>query len=107
LPAVVRANARRAWEEEGAALVAVQKYACALEFLTDQRTPDDPLEGALALAGYLADLNRSLSLPGLAHYGVTRADFPRIVAGSRGSSMKTNPVELSDDELTAILEESL
>lgn len=49
----------------------------------------------------------SLALPGLAAYGVTCADLPRIVANARGSSMRTNPVELSDAELTHILEERL
>jgi alcohol dehydrogenase len=34
-----------------------------------------------------------------------RSDFPRIVADSRGSSMKTNPVVLTDEEITHILEE--
>ena len=46
---------------------------------------------------------RALRLPTLAHYGVTPADIPRIVANSRGSSMKTNPVRLEDSEIAAIL----
>ena len=46
---------------------------------------------------------RELKLPTLAHYGVTPADMPRIVANSRGSSMKTNPVQLEDSEIAAIL----
>ncbi len=46
---------------------------------------------------------RELRLPALAHYGVTPADIPRIVAHSRGSSMKTNPVRLEDSEIAAIL----
>jgi alcohol dehydrogenase len=45
----------------------------------------------------------ALQLPRLAHYGVTQADIPRIVAHSRGSSMKTNPVRLEDSEIAAIL----
>jgi alcohol dehydrogenase len=45
----------------------------------------------------------ALQLPTLAHYGVTQADIPRIVAHSRGSSMKTNPVQLEDSEIAAIL----
>ena len=31
------------------------------------------------------------------------ADIPRIMADSRGSSMRTNPVILTDAEVTAIL----
>ena len=46
---------------------------------------------------------RVLGVPGLASRGVTADAFPAIVAESRGSSMKTNPVTLTDRELTAIL----
>ena len=47
------------------------------------------------------------SCPRLAHFGVTLADIPRIVANSRGSSMKTNPLQLEDSEIAAILEARL
>lgn len=56
-----------------------------------------------ALIDVLETWTRELELPTLAHYGVTSADIPRIVANSRGSSMKTNPVLLDDSEITAIL----
>jgi alcohol dehydrogenase len=58
----------------------------------------------------------ALELPRLSAYrisrgdilrGVTSADFPRIVANSRGSSMKTNPIVLTDAEITRILEARL
>jgi alcohol dehydrogenase class IV len=41
----------------------------------------------------------------LLQLGVRREQIPTIVKSSRGSSMSGNPRELSDDELTAILEE--
>ena len=44
-----------------------------------------------------------LALPRLALYGIGEGDLPRIVAASRGSSMTTNPLVLSDRELTQIL----
>ena len=44
-----------------------------------------------------------LDLPRLSAYGVGEGDLPRIVAASRGSSMKTNPLVLTDAELTDIL----
>jgi len=44
---------------------------------------------------------------GLSSFGITASDIPSIVADSRGSSMKTNPVTLTDDEIAAILEASL
>ncbi len=63
-----------------------------------------PKEVALAtLLEVLADWTTRLKLPRLSHYGVTRQDFPRVVANSRGSSMKTNPVLLNDGEISAIL----
>lgn len=63
-----------------------------------------PKEVALAtLLEVLADWTIQLKLPRLSHYGITRQDFPRVVANSRGSSMKTNPVLLNDGEISAIL----
>jgi alcohol dehydrogenase len=112
LPAVIRANVRRAGPEADAAMLA--KLATVLALLADDPSVfkvaaagDSQCVLAFALADCLADLNRKLGLPGLEHYGVTREDFPRIVAGARGASMKTNPVELDDAELAKILEEAL
>ncbi|MFP5404068.1 MAG: iron-containing alcohol dehydrogenase [Gammaproteobacteria bacterium] len=56
-----------------------------------------------ALVDTLTAWTHALQLPRLADYGVTAADLPRIVANSRGSSMKTNPVTLDDADLAAIL----
>jgi alcohol dehydrogenase class IV len=44
-----------------------------------------------------------LDLPRLSVYGIGDGDLARIVAASRGGSMKTNPIMLSDAELTHIL----
>ena len=38
---------------------------------------------------------------------VAALDFPRLVAGSRGSSMRYNPVELSDPQIEGILRAAL
>jgi len=43
----------------------------------------------------------------LSQLGVTREHIPALVAGSRGSSMSGNPRDLSDEELTQILEDIL
>ena len=51
----------------------------------------------------LRDWEQELDLPRLSAYGIAAADFPRIVAPCRAGSMKTNPIELSDGELTSIL----
>jgi len=56
-----------------------------------------------ALPSALDRLAAELQIPRLATYGVTADAFPALVAESRGSSMRTNPVVLTDDEIRAIL----
>jgi alcohol dehydrogenase len=107
LAAVVRMNTRRA-RENGLTDLG-RKYAHAarqLDVLIPAEASND-WDRADRLADHLRTLNELLAVSGLAHYGITRDDFPEIAAGARGNSMKTNPVELSDDDLTQILEESL
>lgn len=65
------------------------------------------LLGAADLVDMLAGWIDRLALPRLSHWGVSAADLPRLVADSRGSSMKTNPVVLTDDEIATILAERL
>jgi alcohol dehydrogenase len=48
-----------------------------------------------------------LQLPTLSTWGVRASDFRRIVDHSRGSSMKTNPVALNDEEIERILRQRL
>jgi alcohol dehydrogenase len=64
-------------------------------------------EARALLVDTLRQWERTLDLPRLSACRLTSADFPRIVADSRGSSMKTNPVVLTDAEITRILEERL
>jgi alcohol dehydrogenase class IV len=59
------------------------------------------------LAQLLEDWRARLAVPRLSAYGIAPADIPAIVADSRGSSMKTNPIVLTDEEIGAILAESL
>ncbi len=56
-----------------------------------------------ALLATLENWTERLRLPRLSACGVGRDDLPRIVARSRGSSMKTNPVTLSDAEIAQVL----
>lgn len=51
----------------------------------------------------LGDWEKELDLPRLSAYGIGAGDCARIVAASRAGSMKTNPIVLSDAELTSIL----
>ena len=59
--------------------------------------------GAADLPTFLDGWIDHLRLPRLSERRITTADLSRIVAEARGSSMRTNPVELSDTELTEIL----
>jgi alcohol dehydrogenase len=81
---------------------ALEKYAQVGRLLSRQGQLDRKAAHA-ALIDTLEIWTGALQLPPLTHYGVTPADIPRIVANSRGSSMKTNPVALDDAEIAAIL----
>ncbi len=53
-------------------------------------------------------LHRDLGVAGLAAYGVTRRDIPLLAEkAARASSMKANPIVLTEAELTQILELAL
>lgn len=47
------------------------------------------------------------NIPGLGDFGLKLDLIPSIVSNSKGNSMKTNPVELTDEEIHQILEMSL
>jgi alcohol dehydrogenase class IV len=83
--------------------IALSKYAEVGRVLLQR--PDLDQDSALShLIDYLRQLRQELALPGLGTLGVLREDFDRIVAHSRGSSMKTNPILLEDREIATILE---
>jgi alcohol dehydrogenase len=81
---------------------ALEKYAQVGRLLSKQGQLDREAAHTV-LIDTLDGWTRTLGLPTLAHYGVTPADIPRIVAHSRGSSMKTNPVRLNDAEIAVVL----
>ena len=56
-----------------------------------------------ALVQFLHDWTQRLGIRRLGSYGVKEEDISRVVAGSRGSSMKTNPVVLTDAEIAAVV----
>lgn len=60
-----------------------------------------------ALLELLEQWTEKLALPPLANYGVQEKDFTRVIENARGSSMKTNPIVLTDDELHVILTKRL
>lgn len=55
----------------------------------------------------LDTLRRRLGIRSLSQQGVTSGQFAQIIASARGGSMRSNPIELSDQELATILEASL
>ncbi len=84
---------------------APRRYAQVGRLLSGQPLPDP--EALAYLLDLLDDWTRRLNLPRLGDYGVTEADVARIVANSRGSSMKTNPIVLTDDEIGSIVRSRL
>lgn len=99
----VNINAMKAREPNNPALA---KYAQIGRLLTDQPDTDDATAHTLLIT-LLAEWCYRLQLPRLNAYGITAADFPHIVANSRGSSMQTNPIVLTDNEINAILAQRL
>jgi len=56
---------------------------------------------------WIQNLCKALTVPSLAQFGLKEKDFPTVVAkAQKSSSMKSNPIPLTDDELTKILKKS-
>jgi alcohol dehydrogenase class IV len=67
--------------------------------------PDASPEDAIA---WLQRLTTALAIPGLATYGLDNPEIGALVtAAQRASSMRANPIELSDAEVTEIVTTSL
>ncbi|MCS6787590.1 MAG: iron-containing alcohol dehydrogenase [Thiobacillaceae bacterium] len=80
---------------------ALRKYATVGRLLCGRDLDD--AQAIAALQDTLEDWTRRLELPRLAAYGMEVSDIPRVVANSRGSSMQTNPITLTDAEIAAVL----
>lgn len=85
---------------------ALAKYARVANLLEqrDHASRDVALD---ALESLLQGWLERLDLPRLSRYGVTPEDLAPVVANCRGGSMRTNPLVLSDAELTALLKSRL
>lgn len=81
---------------------ALAKYAQVGRLFTGGAEDDATAQDKLVEQLY--EWTRQLGIPPLRALSVATEDFPRIVAGSRGNSMKTNPVVLEDDEIARILQ---
>ena len=57
---------------------------------------------------WLQQLCADLQIPPLSAYGISASDFPAIIAQSRkASSMKGNPIELTEEELNGIMQRAV
>ena len=91
-----------ALRERDPAHPAWRKYARAGDILHGRHYAN-PDESHAALLALLDDWDEWLALPRLSAYGIQESDFAHVVAHSRGGSMKTNPLVLSDVEITEVL----
>jgi alcohol dehydrogenase class IV len=95
LPAVVRANVTALTQRDP------QNPVLARYRELDQLLGDDA-------ATWTQNLRTALGTPGLASMGVRTEDVPLLVAKAKvASSMRGNPVVLTDDELTTVVHESM
>ncbi|TRW91485.1 iron-containing alcohol dehydrogenase [Candidatus Methylobacter oryzae] len=96
----VNINAMQQREPQNPALA---KYAQVGRLLMGRDELDDATARS-SLIALLAEWSERLQLPRLNGYGISADDFQMIVANSRGSSMLTNPIVLTDQEIREILE---
>jgi len=92
----------RAMQEQEVDHPALGRYAKIAEVLcgchfVDQETAFN------ALILLLQDWTEQMKLPSLSMQGISVSDFDLIIANCRGSSMKTNPIVLSDKQIRNIL----
>ncbi|MAX37178.1 MAG: alcohol dehydrogenase [Gimesia sp.] len=97
LPATLKANLS----------VRQQEYATIYRFLYPNQTHSE-IQAAELLIEEIQQLNDRLQIPRrLADVGVNPSQIPALVTSSRGNSMSGNPREITDEELTQILESLL
>lgn len=102
LPAVMDANVR-ALAARAPASPALARYRDIARIVTGRS--DAPSEEGVA---WVHSLVAALSVPGLARHGLAVGQIAPLVAQARSSSsMRGNPIELADAELTEILERAL
>ncbi len=99
LPHVFRANINALSERQPESDI-LARYTDIARLLTGNRNAT--MEQG---ADWLAELVGKLNIPGLSTYGIPREEFPLIIEKSiKASSMKANPITLTESELNQILE---
>ena len=102
LPIVMEANVR-ALQTRAPDSLALKRYDEAARLLTGnlQAAASDGV-------AWVRELCAALAIPPLSHSGVTEADFSTIVAqAQKASSMKGNPLPLTDEELREVLRQAI
>ncbi len=102
LAAVTAANIGAIAERDPASAT-LDRYATVGRLLAGLPEAVTGREARGALVVTLSEWTAALSIPQLRTFGITRQAIPALVVGSRGSSMRTNPVELTDEELARTL----
>jgi alcohol dehydrogenase class IV len=102
LPAVITANVTSLQAQKPTSSV-LAKYDKMAQWLTGS-----PSARSNELTQWLHELSRNLNIPSLTEFGVERVQIKDLVSRSlKASSMKTNPVLLTENELYVIIEKSL
>jgi alcohol dehydrogenase class IV len=85
----------------------LERYRIAAQILTGKNGADalTTIDNMLQL---IVSMCNEMKIPNISAFGVTEDLFPSIVEqAQKASSMKANPIKLTDEELTAILKEAL
>ncbi len=96
-----------ALEERAPRAAVLDRYADAGRILASLPPGCGDEEARSALTTTLRDWVARLGVPGLSAFGMGREHIAAVVADSPGSSMQTNPVLLTDAELSNILERAM
>ena len=81
---------------------ALDKYAILGDLMINQQA-NNKHKSREALCEILHSWTETMALPRLATFGVTEEGLDKIVENSRGSSMQTNPIVMSDGEIRELL----
>lgn len=85
---------------------ALSRYARISEVLHERRFPSTK-ESLHSLVDLLSVWTEKMQISKLSTYGLDVSGIDHVVKNSRGSSMKTNPIVLSDAEIASIVQERL
>jgi alcohol dehydrogenase class IV len=102
LPIVMEANLR-SLEERAPNSPVLVRFSEVARLMTGKETSD-----AADGVNWLQSLCGELDIPSLSQHGLSRQMIPAVAAqAGKASSMKGNPIELSEEELSNILEQAL